>query len=366
MPEMVKATEMNDDPSIVPLRQEEKQKLQAADWLAKLDRGDLTAEERADFTDWLAEDPKNKDSIQQAADLWYGLNEPLSRLAPLMAGEGQEEGRANGQMPLGLFGPALARLKVTAFAVAVLLIGVVSASIFLSSPSADVENYYATAVGETRIVDLVDGSQVHLNTDSIIEQSYSGEERVVRLIAGEAIFDVAHDKERPFLVYAADGVIRAVGTRFAVRVAEHKVSVTVTDGRVALARRLDKSMAQNNVMDALVYQETPIMVSKGGAADIGRTETNVQQSVSERDLAKRLSWTTGQLVFYDEDLQSVIDEVARYTTVKIKVMDDALKDKKITGILQIGDVDLMLEGVEAALNIKANRIEPNLVHLTAS
>jgi len=355
---------MTDNSSVVPLRQEKKQKLQAADWLAKLDRGDLTAEERSGFADWLAEDLQNKESIRQAADLWYGLNEPLSRLAPLMANEEREVNADH--VPLALFGPALARLRGAAFAVAFLLVGAITVSVFLASPPADVENYYATSVGETRVVHMADGSSVHLNTNSIIEQSYSKEERVIRLIAGEAIFDVAHDTERPFLVYAADGIIRAVGTRFAVRVAENKVRVTVTDGQVALARRSDESTVHNNAAETVLQQEKPIMVSKGEAADIGRVETNVQQSVSEHDLAERLSWTTGQLVFYDEDLQSVIDEVARYTTVRIKVMDDALKGKKITGILQIGDVDLMLEGVEGALNVKAKRIETDLVHLTAS
>lgn len=364
MREMGKAASMTDNPSIVPLRHEKKPKLQVADWLAKLDRGDLTVEERAGFAEWLAEDPQNKDSIRQAADLWYGLNEPLSRLGPLIASE--ERKIINDHVPLALFGPALARLRGAAFAMAFLLIGGVAVSLFLSSKSADVENYYATAVGETKVINMADGSNIHLNTNSIIEQSYSKKERVIRLIAGEAIFDVAHDKERPFLVYAADGIIRAVGTRFAVHVVENKVRVTVADGQVALARRWDADTIHNSVAEVGLMRDTPIIISKGEAADIGRVETLVQQSVSEHDLAERLSWATGQLVFYDEDLQSVIDEVARYTTVRIKVMDDILKGQKITGILQIGDVDLMLEGVQGALNVKVKRIESNLVHLTAS
>ncbi len=354
---------MTDDLSIVTLPTEKKHTLQAADWLAKFDRDDLTAEERAAFADWLAEDPQNKDSIRQAAGLWYGMNEPLSRIAPTAASE-ERDTRVR-HLPLALFGPAIARLRIGAFVLTFLIAALVTANVLLSPPSVDVKNYFTTNVGETRIVHMSDGSSIHLNTNSIVDQSYTKETRIIRLIAGEAIFDVAHDKERPFLVYAADGVIRAVGTRFAVRVAKDQVRVTVTDGQVALARRSDDSVGKNSIAETTSKQNAPIMVSKGEIAGIGRVEKIVPQTVSENDLAERLSWATGQLVFYDEELQSVIEEVARYTTVKIRVMDDALKGRRISGILQIGDVDLMLEGIEGAFNVKVNRVETDLVYLTA-
>lgn len=331
--------------------------MQAADWLAKLDRGDLNDEERTQFSEWLAENPENKEDIRQVTHMWYGLNEPLSRLAAV---DGVEKA---GQIAVALFAPALARLRGVAIVVCLLIVAALVTGSYLSSPPVTVDNYYATAIGETKVVALDDGSEVHLNTNTIVEQSYSHEQRIIRLISGEAIFDVAHDAERPFIVYAADGVIRAVGTRFAVRVAQNNVQVTVTEGRVALARRSDASESDNNSLEQVV---APVLVSKGETADISRVETSVQQEVSEMDMIERLSWSTGQLVFYDEDLQSVVDEVARYTTVQIKVMDESLKGKKITGILQIGDVDLMLEGVEGALNLETKRITPGLVHLTGS
>ena len=66
-----------------------------------------------------------------------------------------------------------------------------------------------------------------------------------------------------------------------------------------------------------------------------------------------------------EELQSVVDEVARYTSIAIRIEDEAIKSKKITGVLQIGNVDLMLEGIEGALGVRVNRVSPELVSLSA-
>lgn len=66
-----------------------------------------------------------------------------------------------------------------------------------------------------------------------------------------------------------------------------------------------------------------------------------------------------------EELQSVVDEVARYTSIAIRIEDEAIKSKKITGVLQIGNVDLMLERIEGALGVRVNRVSPELVSLSA-
>ena len=70
-------------------------------------------------------------------------------------------------------------------------------------------------------------------------------------------------------------------------------------------------------------------------------------------------------VFHDDELQSVVDEVARYTTIAIRIEDEAIKSKKITGVLQIGNVDLMFEGIEGPLGVRVNRVSTELVSLSA-
>src|SRR6202042_1912925 len=91
----------------------------------------------------------------------------------------------------------------------------------------------ATAVGQQRNVTLADGSIVTLNTNTILETDLSRSVRQIYLRKGEAHFQVAHDRSRPFLVHAGDAVVRAVGTEFEVRLREDKhVEVLVNEGRV--------------------------------------------------------------------------------------------------------------------------------------
>jgi transmembrane sensor len=110
---------------------------------------------------------------------------------------------------------------------------------------------------------------------------------------------------------------------------------------------------------------SPVAIAQGEAGEISRTDGVRRQTVTERDVAERLSWANGQLVFYDRELQSVVDEVSRYTPVSILFEDEALKKRKITGVVQIGGVDEMLDAIEGSLDVKARRVSPELIYLTA-
>jgi len=346
-------------PEIVPLPSRGEEKLEAADWLAKLDRGGLTQEERAAFSRWLSEDPRNKLAIKRAADFWYGLDAPLSELSA------QEISARGGEAPARAWSPGagvFSHARVFAGAAAALVLCFVAVFYFSARPVTETE-YYSTKIGETRELAFSDGSHVTLNTNTILEQEFSKRTRKIRLVSGEAIFDVAHDEKRPFLVYASDGVIRAVGTRFSVRVQSDAVKVTVSEGLVALRQRSPVS----EKADSAPPEEAPaVMIGKGEAGEIEREKGAVKEEITDRDLTERMSWAQGQLVFYDQALSDVIGEVARYTTTEIQIDDPVLRSRKITGILQIGDVDRMLEGIEGSLGVTARRVSPDLVVLSAS
>lgn len=360
---------MSDKSEIVTLHGEAGDKLQAGDWLAMLDRGNLTAEERAAFTRWLGENPENRRAIKELAAFWYDLNGPLSRLA------GQSIPKLRSTDDRTIWGHVLAisagfflRFRFAVVTVALAAFAIPPLIYYASLPGKET-GYFATNIGETRTIQLTDGSQLTLNTSSIAEQDFSRDERIIRLVSGEAIFDVAHEERRPFLVYAADGVIRAVGTRFAVRVEPHKVSVAVTEGRIALQRRLGAlQQPRGKTLPGIEGKPAAlesVILAEGEAAEIDRMARAAKMTVSESELAERLSWAEGQLVFYDRELQFVIEEVARYTPVTIEIEGETLKRKKITGVLEIGDVDVMLDGIEGALGIKVKRLSPDLVSLSA-
>ncbi|MCG8440698.1 MAG: FecR domain-containing protein, partial [Caulobacterales bacterium] len=200
---------MTNEARIISIDVQDEKRSRASEWLAKLDRGELSEEERNAFAAWLQEDPDNKSAIRAAAAVWFGLNRPLRDIELAAGLAPQPSTRRRG-------------VRVGGAVAACLLLAVVTAGAIAHLVSRDFTHtgYYSTVVGETQVVALNDGSKIYLNTNSSVEQAYSRHERLVRLLSGEAIFDVAHEAGRPFVVYASDGVIRAVGTRFAVRVTD--------------------------------------------------------------------------------------------------------------------------------------------------
>ena len=97
--------------------------------------------------------------------------------------------------------------------------------------------HFLTQVGEQKTIALSDGSTVILNTDSVLDIELTENSRIMRLTQGEAHFDVAPNPDRPFLVYAGDGIVKAVGTAFTVYLRKKAVEVTVSEGVVALIAR---------------------------------------------------------------------------------------------------------------------------------
>ncbi|MCG8441640.1 MAG: hypothetical protein MI723_07525 [Caulobacterales bacterium] len=108
-----------------------------------------------------------------------------------------------------------------------------------------------------------------------------------------------------------------------------------------------------------------VMAGQGEIVDVDRHSGYSKRSASDLDVEERLSWASGKLVFRDKELGFVIQEVARYTTVQIEVSQPQLRRQKISGILPIGDVDLMLEGIEGALGVKAEWVSDSHVRLRA-
>src|SRR6202042_1154910 len=111
----------------------------------------------------------------------------------------------------------------------VLFIGVGLTLFMLETPQE-----FRTALGEQRSVLLADGSRATLNTASTIEVILQKGRREVRLVQGEALFEVAHDSARPFVVRAGNALLKDVGTQFNVDMRSNGTTVTVVEGQVAV------------------------------------------------------------------------------------------------------------------------------------
>ncbi len=117
------------------------------------------------------------------------------------------------------------------FAVAATLLLFVAAAAFLGY-RLEQDPEYITSIGEQRTVPLDDGSRIALNSNSQVQIEFTADKRTVRLLRGEAFFEVAHNKERPFVVIAGENEVTAVGTAFEVRYEPDHIDVTLVEGKV--------------------------------------------------------------------------------------------------------------------------------------
>ena len=336
---------------------------EAASWLVRLDSDEpLSDEERTRMAEWLHRSPAHRDRLLELATLWEKLN-ALAELAVPLAPTAARNRPVRRPRLLAGIGAATAAAALFVFL-----------ALFQTQPITATNGLYSSAIGEQRTTTLADGSEVILNTNSQIRVDYDEDRRDVRLIQGEALFVVAKDARRRFRVFAGGGRIEAVGTAFSVYLKEDVLDITVTEGEVALSTTAEAGEVESTVgAPALVPVATHTdlgTLRAGQVATLPRSDeaslnTNPVQlpasrSVQEQELRRRMSWTRGTLTFSRDPLERVVDEISRYTTVKIEFSDPALREMEIGGVFPVGETALMFDTLEAydleVTYLSANRV----------
>jgi transmembrane sensor len=338
---------------------------EASLWLAKLDRG-LTNDERSSLREWLQEGVNNK-AFLEMGKLWRGLDviSVLSELFPLSPEVLNPPPRRSA---LAVTLTAVAAACIASFGT-IMLTGY-SPWTFLSSraPSAPppvMTTTYATAIGESRVVKLADGSVITLNTNSRVTAVFSPRAREVFLAYGEASFDVAHEPTRPFNVNVGKRVFQAVGTSFNVRVLNpENVELTVTEGRVKLLYVPPPSPPDTpaKLREEVMHPETTV-----GALETALVEPGFQtvRKLDANEVDARLAWQRGMIIFEGEPLGEVLAEVDRYTTTQFVLGDEKLRDVRVGGYFRAGDVDGLLVALRENFLIDSRRDAQGRVVLTA-
>ena len=193
-----------------------------------------SAEQLADLKEWMQRSPEHRQQLKRLTQHWHSANR-LTELSFPLPGSQRDGLLANLRYQFKqLFSHGW---QVTAtMGVAVSLTVAIALSLMpFNRDGVSGNGIYETRIGEQNTITLVDGSVIQLNTDSQIQVNYLGNQRNIVLTAGEAHFDVAKDPQRPFVVSAGEGMVRAVGTAFSVRLDQQAVKVIVTEGKVALA-----------------------------------------------------------------------------------------------------------------------------------
>ena len=184
----------------------------------------------------------------------------------------------------------------------------------------------STEIGERSQLVLADGSKVTLNTASAVHADFTGRERRVTLVRGEAFFEVAKNPLRPFIVSAGARQVIAVGTAFDVRLQEHRVKVTLVEGKVRVLR-----IAALADRTAAVQSASAVMLEAGSAL-VARDDG--ADRIERLDAGRATSWRDGKLVFDGERLADVVAEMNRYSRETLEIADPSLQDRKVSGVFE--------------------------------
>lgn len=216
------------------------------------------------------------------------------------------------------------RRYLLAAAASVALVGVSAWIMFLRAPG------YSTELGEQRSILLSDGSSLELNALSSIRVRYSDRERLIELLEGQALFRVAVDKNRPFIVASGDTRVRAVGTQFDVNRRGTGTIVTVVEGRVAVQPR--KPSGTDGAMSSAGSRA----IELGAGEQLTVTSASAPASRTA-NIITATAWTQQQLIFESLPLPEVAEEFNRFNARKLIVETPALEGFHVSGTFSAVD-----------------------------
>jgi transmembrane sensor len=238
------------------------------------------------------------------------------------------------------------------------------------------DDVYRTATGERRVVALADGSQVQLDSSTELRVRYSAHSRELALLRGQARFDVAHDIERPFVVAAGGRKVVATGTAFNVDLLGGSMVVTMIEGRVVVLagattqlREVIEQFAHSRTdgtTTASTQQVSSLRTDPGVELGVGQELVVLSSGdprIVEANVERTISWQTGQLVFDNEILTSVIERMNRYSTKPLEIDDDSTKHLRISGVFSESDVPGFVETLTHYLPLRAD-VREHVIHLS--
>jgi transmembrane sensor len=216
---------------------------------------------------------------------------------------------------------------------------------------------YVTRVGERRKVRLADGSAVTLNTDSEIRVSFSRDRRDLQLKRGEALFEVARDASRPFVVAAGEASVRAVGTAFNIRLRDRLTEVTVTEGVVAVHDRRSGRSTTAAAKAGHVSAGGGMVVAPGAVASI---------NLDSEALRTRLAWRQGMIELRGETLEQAVAEFNRYSARKLIIGDPRIASIRVGGEFGINESDKFVEALKTGFDVRATSGDSGDIYLVST
>lgn len=291
---------------------------EAANWLVRLDAGNLSESEQQALQHWCQASPEHQRVWRAACE----LNDSFSRV------------------PAGLAKPVLARQRLSR---RTFLTSLGGAGLLLplgwmlarNQPWQPLLADHRSAIGERRAVTLTDGSELTLNTDTALDVRFDNHQRVIRLYDGEVFVRTARETLRPFTVMTDEGSVQALGTEFSVRSLMDVTQVTVTRNAVMVSPRSGGSSQRVEAGQQCLF--TPKAIESIHSAN-----------------PDSLAWRRGELVVDNWRLDQFVQELSRYRPGILRCAED-VADLRVSGVFQTHNTDQALEVLEQVFNLKVRR-----------
>ena len=306
---------------------------EASAWFIEFRAGDVDGDARVRFIEWLRRSPEHIHAYLEISGVWAELpsSDRHGRIdIEALIARARDEADVITLSP-DRAPPAAApspraphrlrhRPRLAAFAAAAVVLLAVAAVLLLRG--ANVSGTYTTGIGEQRTVQLSDGSTVELNARSTIQVHLTEQQRDLTLVEGQALFRVAKDKLRPFVVRAGDAQVRAVGTEFDIYKKQLATVVTVVEGRVETYDGADNSGSAAIVLSA--GEQLTVL-------------PHIMTKPTRTDTAVATAWVQKRLIFEETPLSDVAEEFNRYNRRPLTINDGDLEKLKISGVYSSTD-----------------------------
>lgn len=309
----------------------------ALEWFARLQGSAEDADLQARFEDWLKQDPRHEREYRALDRMWASrpFEQAVAGLAPvdLSAKRKAADDRRRG-FPAKTIAAAAASILVAA--------GIWQGPGVVLAWQAD----YITATGAQTVVSLPDGSRMIMNTASAVSVDFEGGRRSVRLLKGEAFFDVVHDAAHPFRVAGDYGEVEVKGTAFSVRTDDMETAVVLERGLVDVA----------------------CLCAAGGEAELhpGQTVTASADALSEVagvDAGRALAWRDGRISFDDVPLGRVVAELSRYYRGRVFVTNSRIERLVVSGSYRLDNIEGAIRTLADAAGVGMTRIPGGVIIL---
>ncbi|PYB82850.1 FecR family protein [Pseudomonas soli] len=299
---------------------------QAACWFARAQDAPHDKAVHAALQAWLAQHPSNRQEYERLAQLWRAADFiPRQRLEALCQPEPVR------QLPRR-------RLLRQALAAGVAVVALGLGWTGWQYQQLNHQDTLTTALGERRQVELPDGSRLELNSATQVQVMFSAGQRHVRLGAGEAMFIVAHDSDRPFVVSTAQGDVTVTGTRFDVRQDPNSTRVAVEQGSVKVQGAAESlallTAGQGSHIDAQGKVAAPYAIDANAVT----------------------AWRQGKLVFDNALLSDVVAEVSRYRARPLHVASGKAAALRLSSTFSTDDPDALLRALPSILPVRVKNL----------